>query len=164
MYDIVCQHTISYIMYDIVCQTGRRMFYTTSYINIRCRTLYIRHRMSVLKAPSIDFKFSKDPRPRRVHMAIGFPTPCTIFSPGKQCWYVRNTVSFYIKNGYCHTPIRLPCDLWTVQTPSLGVREPRCTVPVAVGCFYPDIQGARVGGLTSTMVLQPWTVLSSSPV
>ena len=66
-------------MYDIVCQTGCRVFYTTFYINIRCRTLYIRHRMSVLKAPSIDFKFSKDPRPRRVHMAIRFPTPRTIF-------------------------------------------------------------------------------------
>ena len=66
-------------MYDIVYQTGRRMFYTTSYINKRCRTLYVRHRMSVLKAPSIDFEFSKDPRPRRVHMAIWFPTPCTNF-------------------------------------------------------------------------------------
>ncbi len=92
MYDIVCAYRIQYrksdtilyvniryrmLTYDIVCKLGRRMFYTTSYINIRCRTLYIRHCMSVLKAPSIDFKFSKDPRPWRVHMAIGFPTPCT---------------------------------------------------------------------------------------
>ena len=80
-------------MYDIVCQTGRRMFYTTSYINIRCRTLYIRHRMSVLKAPSIDFKFSKDPHPMRVHMAIGFPRPCSIF-------YSLYTVLTCEKHGY----------------------------------------------------------------
>ena len=33
-----------------------------------------------------------------------------------------------------------------MQTPSLGVREPRCTIPGAVGRFYPDIQGAQVGG------------------
>ena len=33
-----------------------------------------------------------------------------------------------------------------MQTPSLGVREPRYTISGAVGCFYPDIQGARVGG------------------
>ena len=33
-----------------------------------------------------------------------------------------------------------------MQAPSLGVREPRCTIPGAVGCFYPDIQGAQVGG------------------
>ena len=67
------------MMYDIVCQTGRRMFYTTSYINIRCRMLYVQHRMSVLKAPSLDFNFSKDPLPRRVHMASVFATPCTTF-------------------------------------------------------------------------------------
>ena len=47
--------------------------------DIQCRMLYLRHRMSVLKAPSNDFEFSKDPLPRRVHMAIGFPTPCTNF-------------------------------------------------------------------------------------
>ena len=74
----------------------------------------------------------------------GFLHLAPFFSPCIQCWHVRNTVIFYIKNGYCHTPIRLPCNQWTVQTPSLGVREPRCTVPVVVGCFYPDIQGAQL--------------------
>ncbi len=69
--------------YNIVCQPGRCIFYTTSYVYILCRKLYILHCMSVLKAPSNDFEFSKDPLPRRVHMAIGFPTPCTNFSPGK---------------------------------------------------------------------------------
>ncbi len=34
---------------------------------------------------------------------------------------------------------------------SLGVGEPRCTIPGAVGCFYPDVQGARVGDLASAM-------------
>ncbi len=94
MYDIVCAYrmqyrmlyTLSYIYvryhmltYDIVCKFDHRMLVTTSYVYIRCRILYIRHRMSVLKAPSTDFKFSKDSRPRRVHMAIVFPTPCTTF-------------------------------------------------------------------------------------
>ncbi len=78
IYDIVCQHTISYMTYDIVGEPGRRMFYTTSYLNIRCRTLYIRHRMSVLKAPSIDFKFSKDPSPR---LPLGFLHLAPIVSP-----------------------------------------------------------------------------------
>ena len=69
-----------------------------------------------------------------------------LFRPCKQCRHVRNTVIFYIKNGYGHAPIWWPQNQWTVQTPSLGVREPRCTIPGNVGCFYPDVQGARVGG------------------
>ncbi len=75
MYDIVCayrmqyhmSYTISYIYvqyhmltYDIVSQFDHRILVTTSYVYIQCRMLYKRHCMSVLKAPSIDFKFSKD--------------------------------------------------------------------------------------------------------
>ena len=94
MYDIVCGYRIQYRMsctisyvyvrcrmltYDIVYVLGHRMLITTSYVNIRCRMLYVRHRMSVLKAPSIDFKFSKTNRPTRVHMASVFATPCAPF-------------------------------------------------------------------------------------
>ena len=81
MYDIVCAYrmqyrmscTISYVYvqirmltYDIVCKFGHRMLVTTLYVSIRCRMSYLRHCMSVLKAPSIDFKFSKleDPLPK----------------------------------------------------------------------------------------------------
>ncbi len=114
--------------------------------------------MSVLKAPSImiDFKFSnlKDPSPL---WPSGFLHLAPLFRPCKQCWHVRTTIIFYIKNGYCHAPIWWPCDQWTVQTPSLlvGVREPCCTVLGAVGCFFPNIQGAWVGGLASAMVCTP---------
>ncbi len=178
MYDIVCAYRIQYrvsctisfvyvryrmLTYDIVCKFGHCMLVSTSCVYIRCRMLYIRHCMSVLKAPSTDFKFSKEPCPRRVHMASVFAMH-HFFRPCKQCWRVRNTVIFYIKNGYCHAPIGWPWDQWTVQTPSLGVREPSCTIPGAVECFYPDIHGARVGGLVSAMVETPWTVLCPSPV
>ncbi len=33
-----------------------------------------------------------------------------------------------------------------VQTPSLEIRDPHCTIPDAVGCLFPDIQGAQEGG------------------
>ncbi len=89
-YDIVRAYcTISYVhiyvryrmlTYDIVRQLSRRMLVTvtTSYVNIWCRMLDLRHRVSVL-APWIDFKISKDPRPRGGHMACVFVTTCTPF-------------------------------------------------------------------------------------
>ena len=83
-----------------------------------------------------------------------------LFRLCKQCWQVRNTVIFYIKNGYCHAPIGWRLDQWTVQTPSLGVRDAHCTILGAVGCFYPDIHDDWVGGLASAMVQTPWTVPS----
>ncbi len=78
--------TISYVYvryrmltYNIVSELGHCMLITTSYINILCRMFDVHHRMSVLKAPSIDLIFSKDPRPRRMHMASVFARPCTPF-------------------------------------------------------------------------------------
>ena len=93
-YDIVCAYCIQYRMsctisyvyvqyhmltYDIVCKFGHCMLVMTLYVHIQYRMLYVQHCMSVLKAPSIDFNFSKDPLPRRVHMASVFATPCTTF-------------------------------------------------------------------------------------
>ncbi len=151
------------LTYDIVCKFGHHLLVTTSYVNIQCRMLYVRHCLFVLKAPSIDFKFSKTPSQGLCIWPTYLLHLAPLFRPCKQCWQVRNTVNFYIKNGYCHAPIGWRLDQWTVQTPSLDVREPHYTILGAVGCLYPDIHGARVGGLASAIVQTPWTVLSSSP-
>jgi hypothetical protein len=159
MYDIVCVRTISYA--DLRYRkwpwsySGHRMLVTTLYVNIRCRMFDVRHHMSVLSVLrhlQSTSNFQKTPAlgvciwpESLLYLAPPF-RPCT------QCWHVRNTVIFYIKNGYYHTPIWWPQDLWTVKTHSLGVIEPHCTIQGAVGsvgCFYPDIGGAQleVGGL-----------------
>ena len=179
MYDIVCAYRIPYRMSCTISYVDirYRIWRTISYVNLVV-VCFIRHLTLIYDVVHYTYDIvclfwrhlqltlnsQKTPIQCVCIWPSGFLDLAPFLGPCIQCWHVRNTVIFYIKNGYCHTPIRLPCNQWTVQTPSLGVREPRCTVPVAVGCFYPDIQGAQVGGLTSAMVLPPWTVLSSSPV
>ena len=124
---IVCRLRHRILTYDVVCYM----------YDIVC--LFWRHLQST-------WNFQKQTAQGVCIWPVSLLHLAPLFRPCKQCWRVRNTVIFYIKNGYGHTPLWWPLDQWTVQTPSLGVREPRCTIPGAVGRFYPDIQGAQVGG------------------
>ena len=126
----------------VVCWLRHRMLtYDVVWYTYDIVCLFWRHLQSTLN-------FQKQTAQRVCIWPASLLHLAPLFRPGKQCWHVRNTVIFYIKNGYGHTPIWWPRDQWTVQTPRAlqGVRVPRCTIPGAVGCFYRNIQGAQVGG------------------
>ncbi len=145
-YNIICWLTILYVNLVIVCWLQHR----TLIYDVVCYTydiicLFWRHFQ-------LTSNFQKTPS-QGMHIWPAYLLHLApLFRPCKQCWQVRNTVIFYIKNGYCHAPIGWRLDQWTVQTPSLGVRAPHCTIPGAVGWFCPDIHGAWVEELTSAMV------------
>jgi hypothetical protein len=127
--------TVRYRMltYDIVCTSkfGHRMLVTTLYIYILCSMFDVRHFMSVLKAPSLcQLTLNSQKTPAQgvciwpvclLHLAL-------LFRPCKQCWLVRNTVILH-KKWLLSRAIWMALDQWTVQTPSLVVREPCCTIP-----------------------------------
>ena len=145
-YDVVCLHTILYVYIRYLI--WRTILYNCNDIVRQYTMSYVRRTMSYVCFEGTSQRLQIFPIPPAQGMGIwaeSFLQVAPFFRLRNQCRRARNTAIFYIKIGYSHAPFWWTLDQWTVQTPSIGVSEPRCTIPGAAGWFSPAIQGAGWG-------------------